>query len=331
MRSNPFTSNIYENIWLRHYGKGRNAHKFKFLEGVKFIKGKWPDQYVNIGENITSGMFYQINQSVTDYKGKCFVVYDVPQYLDSEKTIKSSDIKILKIRQYKGLYVDLVKYNTIDDVILKCYNSSKSRYNFRRAIKQLHENHDITKKMFFGNIEEEEYNSLIHDFERILESRFDAINTHNTVLPMWNFYKEVLFPLINKKLVALFVIYDAGIPIALSFSFAYGDKLVVALRTFDINYSRVGLGNIEIYYLIEWCIENKIEILDFSKGESDYKDRWCDTDYFYEHHIIYDSTSLKAKATARAMATYFNFKQYLRDKNINLMITKWKYKMKQLT
>ncbi|MCK0124125.1 GNAT family N-acetyltransferase [Gelidibacter sp. F2691] len=330
MRSNPFTSATYESIWLKYYGDGKQVFKFNFLEGVKFIKGKFPGQYVNIGNNYTSGLFYSIDRSKLDYKGKSFVVYDVPEYLHTNVALEATPLKIRKIRQYKGLYVDISKYQSIDDVISNCYNSSKSRYNFRRSVKQLHENHDITQRMFWGNIDIEEYNLLIRDFERILETRFDALNTHNTVLPMWDFYKEVLFPLINHKQVALFVMYDKGAPIAMSFSFVYDDILVVALRKFDISYSRIGLGNIEIYNLIQWCLEHKIRILDFSKGESDYKDRWCDSTYVYHHHIIYDSTSLKAKLSANSTANFYKFKQYLRDRNINSLVTKRTYKLKHL-
>ncbi|WP_299109716.1 GNAT family N-acetyltransferase [uncultured Winogradskyella sp.] len=330
MKSNPFSSSTYEKIWLNHYGSDQKAQKFEFINGVKFIKGNKPSLFTNIGKNFTNGMFYQINDKATDYKGKSFVIYDVPKYLDSDTPNDSSNLKILKLKQYKGLFVDITQYESIDDVVLKCYSSSKSRYNFRRSVKQLNQKHEITKKMFFGDIEKEEYYNLINNFERILETRFDAINTHNTVLPMWDFYKEVLFPMILEKKVALFVIYDSGNPIAMSFNFVYDENLVVALRTFDINYSRMGLGNIEIYYLIEWCIENKIKILDFSKGESDYKERWCDEEYFYEHHIIYDNKSLIAKTTAKTIASVYSFKQYLRDKNINTMVTKWKYKLKQL-
>ncbi|TDU39996.1 acetyltransferase (GNAT) family protein [Gelidibacter sediminis] len=329
MKSNPFTSAIYENIWLKHYGKGQKASKFNFLNGVKFIEGKLPRYYTNIGENYTSGLFYRIDQSKSDYEGKVCVIFDVPEYLHSKLNLDCSNLKILKIQQYKGLYVNLKNYKSLDEVIFNCYNSGKSRYNFRRSLKQLHKNHDISKKMFFGQISEDEYIGLIHEFKRILETRFTALNTHNTVLPMWDFYKEVLFPLINDKHVALFVIYDAEQPIAMSFNFVYGDNLVVALRTFDIKYNRIGLGNIEIYYLIEWCLENNINILDFSKGESDYKERWCDTEYRYQHHIIYDSKSGKATAVAIFMAYYYRLKQFLRDQNINSRVTKLQFRLKK--
>lgn len=321
MKSNPFSCSTYENIWLSHYGNNQKAHKFKFLDGVKFIKGKYPSHYVNIGGNYTSGLFYEINKNETDYKGKSFIVYDVPDFLDNDEVIKSK-FKIIKLNLYKGFYVNVKQYKDISEVVAKCYSSSKSRYNFRRSLKQLNERHDITTKMFFGNIKQNEYDNLMEDFIRILKMRFDDLGIYNTLLPMWDFYKDVLFPLINEKKVALFVVYDNDQPIALSINFAYDDSLLVATRTFDVNYSRLGIGNIEIYYLIDWCISNNIKVLDFSKGERDYKKRWCDIEYNYQRHIMYDSNSLKATATVKLITGIHSFKQFLRDKKINILARK---------
>jgi CelD/BcsL family acetyltransferase involved in cellulose biosynthesis len=323
MKSNPFNSSIYEDVWLKHYGGGQKAHKFDFLNGVKFIKGKWPGQYVNIGGNYTNGMFYKINKEELDYKGKTYLIYDVPQYLDSNQ-IEDGDLKVAKLRQYKGLSINIERYKTIDDVLSKCFSSSKSRYNFRRTIRQLEEQHTISNKMFFGDIERKDYDQLMNDFKRIMEIRFEDIDNDNTLLPMWDFYKDLIFPMVNESLAAIFVIYDGSEPIALSINFVYGSTFVVAMRTFDVNYSRLGIGNIEVYKLIEWCIDNNVKTLDFSKGESDYKKRWCDSEYYFERHVIYDSNSFRAKTTAKALVGVHNFKQYLRDKKINLLVHKIK-------
>ncbi|WP_400078944.1 GNAT family N-acetyltransferase [Winogradskyella sp. R77965] len=318
MLSNPFSSSTYVNIWLKHYGNNQKAHEFKFLDGVKFIKGNYSGQYVNIGGNYTNGLFYEINEEETDFKGKSFLLYDVPQYLQSDINF-NGDLKVIKLKQYKGFYINVEQYESIDDVVLKCYSSRKSRYNFRRSLKQLEEKHNISSKMFFGDIDRNDYDTLLKDFRQMMEIRFEGINTENTLLPMWDFYEEVLFPMINESKVALFVIYDSEVPIAISINFAFEDTFVVAMRTFDIEYSRLGIGNIEIYKLVEWCLENNVKTLDFSKGESDYKKRWCDTDYVFERHIIYDSNSLKAKTIAKTVSGLHNFKQYLRDKKVNLL------------
>ncbi|MEM9679883.1 MAG: GNAT family N-acetyltransferase [Bacteroidota bacterium] len=329
MKHNPFASEIYRDIWLKHYNNGHKGISFKFLKGVHCIKdGK---RYVNVGKNFTNGMFYAIDDNVTDYKGKTIVVYDVPKYFKTTDLSGNSPLKCIKVRQYKGLYVDVSKYKTLDELLVEKFKKSKSRYNFRSSVKKLEKNYDISQQVFFGDIEKEAYDELIQQFKRILETRFDNISTHNTVLPMWDFYKEVLFPMILEKQVALNVMYDGEIPIAMSFSFVYDDDtFVVALRTFDMNYYKEGLGNIEIYRLIEWCMNNGITTLDFSKGQSDYKERWCDVEYTYEHHIIYDSKSLKASLSAKTIANTFRLKQYLRDKKVNIMITKAIYKVKKL-
>ena len=67
-----------------------------------------------------------------------------------------------------------------------------------------------------------------------------------------------------------------------------------------------------------------MKILDFSKGERDYKKRWCDSEYYFERHIIYDSKSMKATTTAKILEGFHDFKQYLRDKKINLIVHKVK-------
>ena len=67
-------------------------------------------------------------------------------------------------------------------------------------------------------------------------------------------------------------------------------------------------------------MNNSIKILDFSMGERDYKKRWCDTEYYYERHIIYDSKSLKATMSAKTLKGVHNFKQFLRVIKINLII-----------
>ena len=320
MRSNPFTSSTYENIWLKHYGKGQSAHKFNFLNDIKFIKGKWPGQFINIGGNYTSGLFYEIDKTKFDYKGKSFIIYDVPQYLDSHQIEEGCDLKVIKLKLYKGLSINIEQYKTIEDVVLKCFSSSKSRYNFNRSVKQIEQQHNITTKMFLGDIDRIVYDKIMSDFKRLMEIRFEDIDNDNTLLPMWGFYEDLLFPLVHERRVAIFVVYDNQVPIAISINFVYGDILVVAMRTFDVNYSRLSIGNIEIYRLIEWCITNNVTTLDYSKGERDYKRRWCDTEYYYERHIVYDSTSIKAKSIALSIAGFHNFKQYLRKKKINLLV-----------
>ena len=149
-------------------------------------------------------------------------------------------------------------------------------------------------------------------------------------MPLWEFYVDLIYPLILEKKVVFNVINDGDTPIAMSINFVYDDMVAIAIRSFDISHYKYNIGNLEIYKLIEWCIDNGISILDFSKGKADYKDRWSDTLYAFECHVIYDSKSLISILTANSISSFYRTKQYLRDKNINLWYTRVKFKFKKL-
>jgi hypothetical protein len=101
------------------------------------------------------------------------------------------------------------------------------------------------------------------------------------------------------------------------------------MTVFDIDYSKFHLGSVTILKLIEWCIENNIKILDFSKGYFDYKTRWCTKVYDFEYHIYYDRKSLKSILLASSIKHIYDFKQSLREKNINEKWHKLTYKLKK--
>ncbi|RKE95294.1 GNAT family N-acetyltransferase [Ichthyenterobacterium magnum] len=323
MNSNPFTSSTFETTWSKYYDKKKKAVAFNFVNGVKFIKTPF-FLFKNIGKNFTNGITYSINNSAIDYKNKAILLYDVPDYflLNNKNPI---NISIKKVRQYKGFYADLSKFKNIDDVLAAYFNSSKSRYNFRRSLKQLDEKLQISYKVYFGAISKEDYNKEMSAFKELLGKRFDEKNTFNTVLPMWDFYQELIYPLILEKKVVFNVVYNSNVPIAMSINFLNNDVLMVSIRTFDVDFNKMNIGNIEIYKLLEWSLDNGIKKLDFSKGESYYKKRWTDTAYFYYHHIVYDKKSPSAILVANGVVMYFKFKQFLRDKNVNALYTKLKY------
>ncbi|SDS38571.1 Acetyltransferase (GNAT) domain-containing protein [Formosa sp. Hel1_31_208] len=329
MKTNPYTSHTFENIWTQHYCKGKTVHSFEFFQNIKFSKTKkWPI-YVNLGKNFTNGMNYSVDAKKRDFKGKVALIYDVPSFYDINFP-EHHQIKLKKVKQYDGFYGDLSGFNTIDDVILANFSSSKSRYNFRRSLKQLHETADLQWTVYYGSIEKETYHREMAVFKSLLNKRFDDKNVFNTVLPMWAFFKDLIYEMIIEKRVVMNVLYNGTEPIAMSINFVSEDSISVAIRTFDIDYNKLNIGNIEIYKLIEWCLANDIKIIDFSKGENYYKKRWTDTQYHYDFHIIYDSKSLVSRLLGNILVRFFKFKQYLRDKNVNSLYVKLKHFKKRL-
>lgn len=329
MNNNPFTSSTFEHIWIEHYCKGKKVVSLDGIEDVKFTKSKFFPIYVNLGKNFTNGMTYSISESISNFKNKVAIIYDVPNFYEVD-VVQSGTVKLNKVRQYEAYYGNISAIRSVDDILSTFFNSSKSKYNFKRNLKQLDEAITANYKMYFGHIEKADYDREMSVFKELLSKRFDEKNIFNTVLPMWDFYKALIYPLILEKKVVLNVIYNDQQPIALSINFLSDNFLSVAIRTFDIDYNRLNIGNIEIYKLIEWCIENQIEILDFSKGESYYKKRWTTTEYFYDYHILYDSKSIIASSIGKLLINFFKLKQYLREKNVNTWYVKLKHIKKKL-
>ncbi len=327
MTQNPFTTTSYESIWTKHFSDESKLHSFDAIKGVKFVRDNRFPFYVNVGENQTNGMTYQLDDSA--FKGKTVLIHDVLSYLQEEQDVKNSRIKVKSIPQYKGLYANLSQVKSIDEVMASCF-SSKSRSRFRGRIRQIESNFDISQEVYFGAIDKADYLKKMDILKGFIVSRFEQRNEHNSVVPLWDFYVDLIYPLILEKKVVFNVINDGDVPIAMSINFVYDDMVAIAIRSFDIAHYKYNIGNLEIYKLIEWCIDNNINILDFSKGKADYKDRWSDTLYAFECHVIYDSKSITSRITANSIAFFYKTKQYLRDKDINLWYTKVKFKFKKL-
>ena len=329
MTNNPFTSHTYESIWTKHFSSDSKICSFDAIKGLKFVRDNRFPFYVNAGKNQTNGMTYQLDGSANDFKNKTVLIHDVLSYLQEEQDLKNSRIKVKTIPQYKGLYANLSEVKSIDEVLVSCF-SSKSRSRFRGRIRQIEANFDISQEVYFGEIDKDDYLKKMDVLKSFIISRFEQRNEHNSVVPLWEFYVDLIYPLILEKKVVFNVINDGDTPIAMSINFVYDDMVAIAIRSFDISHYKYNIGNLEIYKLIEWCIDNGISILDFSKGKADYKDRWSDTLYAFECHVIYDSKSLISILTANSISSFYRTKQYLRDKNINLWYTKVKFKFKKL-
>ncbi len=162
-----------------------------------------------------------------------------------------------------------------------------------------------------------------------MEKRFDdkGISNNNLRESEWNFYKEVAYPMIEQKKAALFVIYHEDIPISVTLNFLADEILFDAITVFDIDYYKFHLGSVNVRKLIEWCLDNKIKILDFSKGHFDYKLRWANKTYHFDYHLIYNPRSVPARLLALVFKWYFQTKNYLREKKINETYHKLTYRL----
>jgi len=84
MKNNPFVSETFTTIWSTHFNASKPGVNFKFLKDVAFVKSGMLPLYYNVGKNITNGMSYVVNPEEKDFRGKAFLMHDVPSYFNLE-------------------------------------------------------------------------------------------------------------------------------------------------------------------------------------------------------------------------------------------------------
>ncbi|WP_282163335.1 GNAT family N-acetyltransferase [Ulvibacterium marinum] len=318
MKDNPFTSDIFARIWSKHFNQSAPGTHFVFIRDLLFVKHRFLPIYYNYGKTHTKGIDYCTNNSnFQDLKGKVLLVYDIPTFFNLPVVLHKR-IKQYKIKQYPGFLIDLKSFKNLDEYILATFKKS-SRYKLKKYKKKLETCFDINYKMFYGEISKEEYDFVFESFKKLLIKRFNdkQVVNNNLEKQEWDFYQEVAYPMILEKKAGLFVIYNGSQPIGVTLNYFSDNILFDAITVFDIDYAKFHLGSINIMKLIEWSIDKNLGIFDFSKGHFDYKKRWASKEYYFEYHVLYDSESFTAKSLAFLIKTFFEFKQFLREKNIN--------------
>ncbi|WP_149277083.1 GNAT family N-acetyltransferase [Pareuzebyella sediminis] len=286
---------------------------------MKFTKHSYLPLYINIGATDTKGIDYKILPSgPQDYQKKVFLIYDIPTYFQVETKDVNATLGIYKSKQYPGFSIDLENYTDLTDYLRKTFSKS-SRYKLNKYKKRFENCFNISYEMYFGEISMETYDFIFENFRGLLQKRFDdkQITNNNLDPKEWKFYYEVTRPMILEKRASLYVIYNEQQPIGITLNFFSDEILFDAITVFDIDYAKFHLGSITIMKLLEWSLEQKMRTFDFSKGYFDYKARWADKKYDFEYHILYDKTSIRARLIALLIREFYDFKQLLRDKNVN--------------
>lgn len=330
MTNNPFLSETFASIWLKHFNMKGSSYKFDFIKNVSFIKSRFLPLYINVGKNITNGMSYKFNglKDHLDYKNKVFLIYDVPTYFDLNAPEQDSKFKIKHINQYKGVLADISDYQSLDDLLQHNFKS-KNRYNLKKKLKHLETCFNLSYSTYYGDISDKEYQHIAERLKALIAKRFNSLKKHNMVISSWDYYLDLMRPMIiNKKAVLVTVNIDNN-PVGMSFNFLSDNVLFYAITTFDTDYLNFNIGHTTIMQIFKWCFENNISILDFSKGETEYKNRWMNRKYYFQCHILYDSGSVFPTIIAHILSGYFKFKQHLRDKNVNTLFAKLKFLLKR--
>ena len=183
--------------------------------------------------------------------------------------------------------------------------------------------------MFYGTISKEKYDEIIDAFYSLLGKRWDDLGKDNDILRDREYYSDLAYDMILAKEASLNVLYADNQIIAVSLCFLSTKVLYFAITSFDPDFSKFSLGHILIGKIMEWCLENKIEYFDYSKGDNDYKNRWATDSYIFENHILYDKKSIKAFLIGNYLYSFYKIKQELREKKFNVLYSKVKYFLKK--
>ncbi|MFK5972246.1 MAG: GNAT family N-acetyltransferase [Flavobacteriaceae bacterium] len=295
-----------------------------------FERGVLPELYSNISYShnniIISRTEWSEEKSLSANKPVSLVKY-VPEYL---KPHLKKHLKAIKFFEIKGYAITLNGVTSIEEYLAEQIKR-KLRISLLNRKKRLEQCFNIRYEVFHNHITKEEYSILMEALRKLLVRRFEQRNEVNERLLDWNKYYDLFFTLINTKKASLFVIYESNKPIALSLNYHFDKVFFGAISSYDIDYGKFGLGQILVYKRLEWCIEQKFDVFDMSMGNPDYKKKWCNTVYDFEHHIVYSPDSLSSSFYAKSIAIRMRTKMYLKSKNIHILYKKIKTNLKVLS
>ncbi|MBS9463884.1 GNAT family N-acetyltransferase [Flagellimonas sp. 389] len=260
-----------------------------FLEGNDF-----PSFYRKITEVLSKKVVYTSqNKEVPEFENKAYSIYDMPDYFKTEIESKDSSISILDIPLYTGYLINLNSYKDFEDYMdtkvrkARCSQLRRYRKRLDLCIRPVY-------KIYYGQIEKEEYNRLFNTLLKMTERRFIQKKERNFELPFLETYRATMYPLILEKKASIFVIYDGEKPINISLNFIDEHIIFHWNSCYDIDYCMFNLGHINMVNHVKWAYENNFKLFDMGRGDFFHKRKWVDQTYIYEEQLIYDSKSLHA-------------------------------------
>ena len=271
--------------------------------------------------------------AATSSEEDVFVIQDIPEFIALGLDTSTSRYKVSKIRQYKGYLVHLSPFKNLD-AYLAAQLSSRNRKKLRSKKRKLEAAHKIRYAFYYGAIEKQEYHHLFDAFYDFLEKRFKEKEIINNNLRKWDYYRELILPMVLEKRASLFVIYADERPVTIGMQFHLSRTVFSYVQSYDLDFSQYNMGDISAMKRLEWCFEQGFDTFDLSVGETDYKVKWCNHPYNLYYHVFYDSKSPAAFLKSRSVILKLRFKQYLRDKDIIgglIKMDKLRYKIRQLS
>lgn len=230
-----------------------------------------------------------------------------------------------KLIHVKGYSIKLDDVTDVNSYIKTQFKSNAKTIN--RYVNRLESCFNIEYKMFYGEIDEDNYNFIMDSLFFMMRKRFSQLQVNNESEAKWEHTRAILYDLIQLKRASLFVIYADSKPIEISINYHLKGILFSSISSYDIDYSKFGLGHVEIVKQLEWCLANNHKIFEMGRGDLDYKRRWSNQIYNFEHHIVYLKDSFYGRLWSIKEVGLNRLKAYLKSKNIDLILKNIKDKL----
>lgn len=252
-----------------------------------------------------------------------YLVKYVPGYMIPNL---KTPFKAIKLFETKGYAICIEGITSVEEY-LTIQLKHKHRASIINRKNRLEHHFNIRYEVYYNQISKEIYSNLMSVLREFLVLRFEQRNETNERLLEWDKFYELFFTLINNKRASFFAIYENDKPIALSLNYHLDKIFFGAISSYDIDYAKFGLGQILVFKRLEWCIQHKMDIFDMSMGNPNYKIKWCNTIYDFEHHIVYRFSSIPESFYARLIALRMSTKNYLKSKNAHILYRRIKTKL----
>ena len=215
----------------------------------------------------------------------------IPYLLQLNSPKNKENYNIISFYRVENFYINLEGFTSAEDY-LKSQMGSKSRSQLRMRKQRLEKCFDVEYKFYHGKIDEQKYNEIFDAFEHLIKKRFnqrgDLFSQKNNLSTIRaNSYQMIL-----KKKSSFFVIYADRKIIDVCLNYHFQNVVQHFIRSYDIDYSKFGLGQIDIYKQLEICFEYNFTIFDFMWGKMKYKTRWSNKSELYKHDFIYRKTPI---------------------------------------
>jgi hypothetical protein len=249
---------------------------------------------------------------------KSFAIHEVkfiPSFFSLSLNILDTHYKIFKYKRIDNFKIDLDGFLNSNEY-LKNVMTSKQRKQLKSKTRRLETCFKISYRFYFGEISETDYKLLFGELKNLIERRFNQRGDKFFLEDNWNYLIEETYDLIIGKKASFSVIYNKEKPISISLNYHFQNITQSYISSYDIDYSKFGLGHIALLKKLEWCFANNIKILDLMWGKVSHKVLWSNSITKYEHHLIYKNNQILKTAYVQLVITLYKIKDSTVLRNI---------------